>query len=167
MIGVTCVVTLLFSPLLKIVLGILPEYYSHYLGSSEFSTDNLANYIDILIKAAFILLAVFTGYSNQVNDRAISNKTKQVTVVDIYMNFMIASLCIAILATRASILDRMEQYFWIFSIFSISNTIKYRKNKDRSLIYLLVSSATIIYNITLLVMRPEWNKIVPYLFFWR
>ena len=168
MIGATCLFTIFFSPLISFILGLLPEYYSHYLSSEEFSADNLANYIDILIKGAFIILAVFTGYTKRTDGMIVKDTgIKQVTIMDVHMNFMIASLCIAIIATRASLLDRMAQYFWIFSIFSIANIIKKRKYRDKYLMYFGVSAATIVYNITLLVVRPEWNKIVPYIFFWR
>ncbi len=168
MIGATCLFSFFFSPLINFILGFLPEYYSHYLSSEEFSANNLANYIDVLIKGAFIFLAVFTGYTKRSNGIIIKDTgTKQVTIMDVHMNFMVTSLCIAIVATRASLLDRMTQYFWIFSIFSIVNIIKERKNRDKYIIFLCVSAATIVYNISLLALRPEWNRIVPYVFFWR
>lgn len=168
LIGATCLCSFLFSPLISFILDLLPEYYSHYLSSEEFSADNLANYIDILIKGSFIILALFTGYTKRTDGMIVKDTgTKQVTIMDVHMNFMIASLCIAIIATRASILDRMAQYYWIFSTFSIANIIKGRKYRDKYLLYFGVSVATIGYNITLLALRPEWNKIVPYIFFWR
>ena len=159
----TCLIALFFSEILSFILGFLPTYYSHYaVGSEYFASNNLGNYIDVLIKTSFFLLTIFCGYTKKIDEFAYDTKVARTT--NIYMNFMVVSICIAIISIKASLLDRLIHYFWIFQIFSIANMISEQKNMNRYITYLGVAASTMLYNISLLILRPEWNRIVPFLF---
>ena len=156
---VTAVAYVAFVPILNAVLSLLPEYYSHYTETVAFSANNLGNYVDLAIKLLFIVMAVKMGYTR-------GNADDKESMDDTFMYFMIVAACLAFLATRASILDRMESYFWIFSIYSIPRIIQYKTGKMDIRLIGFVSIFCIVYNLGLLYFRPEWNAIIPYSFFW-
>ena len=159
-----------FIPLFGLALSKLPRYYSGYLLTEATSTNNMANYIGAVIPLVFLIFAYSINYKSQINNSSISiigDSRKYNMSKDIEIFFMLIASGISLVATRASILDRMVQYYWIFSICTIPNMIfTIEDNKKRTLWFLLISSFVIAYNIILLVCRPEWNRIVPYKFFW-
>lgn len=144
---------LCFDVLLKGVLSILPVYYSHYLDSKAAGVNNIGNFIGAVVPLLFITIAM-------------GEKNRRIEHFNIYIIFLLASAAISLIATRASILDRFVQYYWIFSIFSITNIVYSIKDKyKRSTVYFIATVLVVIYNMTLLYLRPEWHHIVPYTFF--
>lgn len=154
-----------FNYLLGLMLLILPDYYSVYLQSEQFAGNNLANYVAVCIKACFILLAMLSSYPTK-QKLIIKREKLKPTDKDLQMNMMLITLCISILAIRASVLDRIEGFFWIFSIITIPSIIRKSKGQERRALYIVISILLIAYNVITLVFRPEWNTVVPYVFFW-
>lgn len=148
---------LFFNNIIFIILKILPTYYSHYVTTIAFKSGNLGNYINFIIKLIFIIIIyIFNYYKN--NEKKIKN---------LYIYFMIIATGISLFATKASILDRLEQYFWIFSILVIPDIINSCKVKrNRIILGVSITIFVLIYNLSLLYLRPEWNLIIPYYFFW-
>lgn len=157
-------VYVLFQPLLSVVLGELPDYYSHYLDTSGFAAGNLANYLDVLMKISLLVLIYWSRYGRD-NDCSYADD-KLVPIEHTYVYFMIIATGISLIATQASMLDRLTQYFWIFSILAIPDIISKLRPENRSIIAIIVTLIVISYNLILLWLRPEWNMIVPYTFFW-
>lgn len=152
---------LLINPLINIVLQHLPEYYGHYLLSESFAAGNLANYLDFGLKMSFIILAIVMNYKNLNVDNNDSNYKNNVY-------FMIISAILSLIATRASLLDRLELYFWIFSITFIPDILNnIRSKSNKKILTIFVTVFIFIYNIIILKFKPEWNMVVPYSFFWR
>lgn len=167
-------VYVLFAELLSLILGLLPSYYAHYLTTSAFDAGNLANYLDFAIKMAFLVLAYLMNYGSRERQKAISdnqragkNAAKTIPIQDTYIYFMIISAGLSLVATRASMLDRLEQYYWIFAVISIPDILaKIEKRKNKVIVITAVTILIVAYNLLLLWLRPEWNMIVPYKFFW-
>lgn len=164
----TFLIYILFNPLLSFFLSHMPAYYSHYLVTEAASTNNLADFINAIIPCLFLLVAKTTGFKlNKEKDNIDKNSTFIYSDIDTQMSFLLVGAGLSFIATRASILDRMVQYYWIFSIITISNIIFSIKDKrSRTIWYLIITSFVIVYNLTILLLRPEWNAIVPYSFFW-
>ena len=143
-----------FDQILGGFLYLLPSYYSHYLDTKAAGVNNIGNFIGAIIPICFVLIAL----SEKIKDK--------LKYYDIYIVFLLMASAISFLATRASILDRFVQYFWIFSIISITNIIfSFNDKLKRSIVYIVTTAIVIIYNLTLLYFRPEWHHIVPYTFF--
>ena len=172
---VTIFIYVFFKPVLNTVLRYLPSYYSHYLFTEATSENNLANFIGVVIPCTFLIFAYFTNYlrSAHYNREAhISYNNKKIGLynkdADVQLLFLVVSGALSLIATRASILDRMIQYYYIFSIISIPNILfSIKDRRKRTLWFIIITFFVIVYNITLLILRPEWNIIVPYRFFWQ
>ncbi|HFK1472876.1 TPA: EpsG family protein [Bacillus paranthracis] len=161
-----------FNPVISLVFKIMPSYYSHYQDAAYFAENNLANYINALVILVFFLLGVIYRYSNQ----PILSGEKTALVVkrgvynekDTLSYLMLVAFAIALIAVKASILDRVYMYFWIFGIIYIPNVLSRIKNKKEAvLIQYFVIVLTFAYNLIILYYRPYWNNIVPYTFFWQ
>ena len=71
--------------------------------------------------------------------------------------------CILLLSFKFNLLDRVSDYFRIYSIILIPNLIKYVTSKDRRMIYSLsIIVLFVIYFSFIHLARPEWNNIYPY-----
>lgn len=168
----TGIIYVLFDPLLSIIFKLIPRYYYHYQNTIQFAENNLANYINASVILAFLLLGVF--YSNhkyKVSDnmqiKDCNKKKGRYNQQHTLSYFMLIAFSISLIASKASMLDRMYMYFWIFAIIYIPNVIASIKTKREApfIIYCL-TALSFAYNLIILYYRPEWNRIVPYAFFW-
>lgn len=77
-------------------------------------------------------------------------------------------LAISIISIRFSLLDRVSDFFTVYAIVLLPNTLKNkRKNLNLSVfLYYILLLTFFIYYIVIIVYRPEWNKVYPYEFFW-
>lgn len=152
------IIYLFFNNIVFIILKILPAYYSHYVTTIAFKSGNFGNYINFIIKLIFVIIIYIFDYYKNID------KSK---VRKLYIYFMIIATGISLFAIKASILDRLEQYFWIFSILVIPDIISSCKVKGNKIILgVSITIFVLIYNLLLLYLRPEWNLIIPYYFFW-
>ncbi len=169
--SLTLVTYAFFNPILTVVLKYMPNYYSGYLITEAASANNLANYIEMIIPILILLFAKFSGYLKEIN---VNNLDKEESIIkensnkNLELFFLLISSALFFMATRVSVLDRIVQYYWIFSINTITNIIFSIKDLRKRLIwFLMISLLIIIYNIMILILRPEWTQIIPYKFFWQ
>lgn len=164
---------LFFNPILEIVLRYLPSYYSQYIGTEAASANNLSDFINAVIPCLVIIFAKSVDYTNTASSCNLQEHNNYSKFsfcyldVDTQILFLIIAAGLSIIATRASILDRMVQYYWIFSIITIPNILfSIEDHRKRTNWYLVISFLVIAYNLIFLILRPEWNMIIPYRFFW-
>lgn len=154
-----------FNPIFDKVLEYLPDYYSVYLNTRSVSSNNMVDIINVIIPIVFIFISYITGYNNEKIKKR-NNVMKEISS-DTQIYFLIMYSGLSLLATRATIINRMVQYFSIFSICIIPNIIfSIEDNNKRYIFFFLASIFVIFYNITILFFRPEWTEIIPYRFFW-
>lgn len=151
------------------VLEILPAYYSGYLLTESFSTNNLTDIVGVLMPILFLIFAHTTNYIQNIESctyfNGSNNNYEYMIKPNMEIFFLIFSAGLSLMATRASIIDRMVQYYWIFSICTIPNMIFSIENKKKRTIYFLIITFFVLcYNISILAYRPEWSSIVPYEF---
>ena len=153
-----------FDAILTKVLGYVPAYYSHYTSTERFSEGNIGNILVAVIQLLFLILSLFSTYRSDENN----NYTKSFDEPAFMKNMMLVSILLSIVSIRATTLDRLYYYFWIFAIVYIPNVISGITTKDnqRLIVKILVVVFTMAYNMTLLYYRPEWFNITPYKFFW-
>lgn len=171
--AITLIIYIFFSPIITILLNHMPDYYSGYLTKEAGSANNIGNYIGTIIPILALLFIEITGCFkednlNDVQEEKREEGIKKVDNMDLQLFFLLISAALSFISTKASILDRMVQYYWIFSVITIANAIfSIKDTKKRTVWFLIISSFVILYNITLLVMRPQWTLIIPYKFFWQ
>ena len=129
-------VYLLFSPILQIVMRYLPSYYSHYIGSSAFEGNKIANYIGAIIPCTILFFSYVINY--KAKGTIVQTSAEKNIDVNMQKYFLLVSAGISFIATRASLLDRLVQYFWIFAIIAIPNMLFSIKDMRKRLAWYLI-----------------------------
>ena len=165
--AIMIIVLLCFNIVLSNVLNILPDYYEHYTTSVRFDAGNLGNILMSIIILLVIVMSFFSGY-NCVHKGNKDLYIKEYDENSMLSYMMLFSFWIAVISLKATTLERLYWYTWIFSIIyipNVINTMTIKSTKKFFTVTIIVLS--FIYNICLLKYRPEWNCITPYSFFWQ
>ncbi|AGC67174.1 putative polysaccharide polymerase protein [Thermoclostridium stercorarium subsp. stercorarium DSM 8532] len=155
-----------FNPLLDLAFTLFPQY-KHYLTSSYFKGNRLANYILFLINFVILTFSLIIVKRNK-KQLIFNENLGEDSEVNILLYIMTLGTIFSFMAIRASLLDRVASYFSVFSIILIPKIIKMVKNKYEKSIYVyLIMFFTLLYHTVIFIYRPEWNIVFPYEFFWR
>lgn len=159
-IGVTGI--LVFFQQLVVVISDNISTYSAYADSFESSNSGS---LGILINIAIILGVLLFGkrYEKMIGDEGLSYVSQ--STFRQFMNLMVVSLCIYIVAFRFSQISRVGMYMSIFMIVLIPESLRYIKDKNvRWAITGTIYVGSIVYFIVIQSIRPEWSGLVPYNF---
>lgn len=158
-IGSVCIIVFLcFDYFISTVLDFMPNYYSHYRGTVRFEENKLGNIIVACMQFVFLIFILFSQYN-----------TKHNTSYDeaSMMKFMILiSFLLSLISLKATTLDRLFYYFYIYIIIYIPNVIYAMPFRNKIFFTITVCIFSFLYNIAVLYFRPEWLNITPYSFFW-
>lgn len=168
---------IIFPVLLQRLLSIFPTY-NYYMQSSYLNGQiRLASILNMFVGLSVILLGVFTGYhkncltiqsTGKGNSCSNSNNKELINDGQLMLIFLIFSVSITFLSFRFNLLSRVGDFYFAFSIIYLPNAIKKIKEKNfRALITYMVILLFLIYATLILILRPEWNRIYPYQFFWQ
>lgn len=152
----TVIVYILFDPVFKYITNLF-NYYIDYSSTAYFDGEiRLASILYFLITISILLFVYFIRNNNE----KYFEKSK-------YEDFMIMLLfvgaCILLLSFKFNLLDRVSDYFRVYSIVLIPNILLFVKDKYRRLIYsLLICLLFLVYFSFIHISRPEWNNIYPY-----
>lgn len=166
-IAISSFLFLFFDYVINFILKVFPKY-KVYLTSSYFEGIKLASIIDFFVLLSiFIFIYLLTENNSRNKDIKIrqdnSSNEKNIT-----LHMTSLALCFSFIAINASLVRRTGLYFFIFTIIYIPNVIYNLKNKDlKMLLIYLVVIITFIYNMIILIYRPEWQHVYPYEFFWQ
>lgn len=154
---VAFVCTLIFTIfLLYPILIFFTSKLGIYAGYVEFFGSNKAG--SILEFLVYLSSYLFVGLINYLDESQENN---------LFDNLFYISVLCYLVSIKMSVFSRIANYFSIFSIVCIPNTLS--RIKNRKAVYflkvvLLVCFA--IYCIVISYYRPSWNSEYPYLFFW-
>lgn len=157
-----------FPIILKGLLRFLPTY-QYYLGSSYLDGNvRLASIMNFLVGLSTLIFGIITNYHNKkIKTETYIQDYKKVNDAENMLLFLLAGICITLISFNFSLLDRVSTYFFIFIIVYFPNAIKsMRDSKARLLASFIVVIIFFVYATTIQIMRPEWNVIYPYQFFW-
>lgn len=152
--AMTVLVYTLFAPIFKSLLSKM-EKYSYYLNSVYLNGEvRLATIINILISLSIILFGLILIKRNKVK---LDNDIRIMTM------FLITGISISIISLKFNLLDRVAEYFQIFSIIYLPNVINLIKVRERRYIYIiLIIVLFLLYSLSIQYFRPDWNRIFPY-----
>lgn len=161
---ITIIIFLTFPIIIRYIMFIFPSYAS-YFGSSYLDGQiELGSILSFLVNFSLLILSLLIyKYSFKYNNNNLIERK--------YLNNMLVLLIIGVaisfIALHFSLLSRVSNYFIIFVIILLPNLIKYIKSKaHRLLVYFGVINLSYLYSITIFLLRPEWNRIYPFSFFW-
>ncbi|MGX7164019.1 EpsG family protein [Enterococcus massiliensis] len=146
---------LFFNPIFNTVLKIFPTY-TYYINSSYMDgTARLATFFNIAVNLVILLFL----YINKFENNRINN---------LMFNTFIFGLAITVISLRFSLLDRVGDFFTIYAIILIPNSLDYMKRFKQSKLFwtYILLICFFIYYLVIVVYRPDWNRVYPYEFFW-
>ncbi|WP_275941857.1 EpsG family protein [Enterococcus faecium] len=81
---------------------------------------------------------------------------------------IVLGIFISIVSIKFNLFDRVADYFLIYILIYLPNQITKIKNTYISiLITYSLCISLILYYLIIIIYRPEWNKVYPYLFYWQ
>lgn len=163
-----------FPFVLQKLLSIFPNY-QYYIGSEYLNGEiRLASIMNLLVGICIIIFGIFTNYhkKTEYNDLPRSNsvniEVKSINDGQLMLIFLIIGTSITFISLNFNLLDRVGDYFLVFSLVYLPNAInKLKNNKLLNLVTLIVVVLFFSYSTVVLIFRPEWNNIYPYRFFWQ
>jgi len=158
----------IFIQLLKIF-----PVYQYYIGSTYLEGGvRLASIISFLIGLTIILFGLYSTLKSQNKIQTSKNipniKHNFINNDKIMMKLIVIGISITFISFNFPLLNRVGDFFLVFSIVYLPNKIIDLKNKKLIIIFTyLVVVLFFVYSTATLILRPEWNSIYPYQFFWQ
>jgi len=164
-----------FDILINFAFRLFPQYQA-YTASGYFDGNvRIASILNFFVILSILLLGLFTKLGKH---KLPANETNRVynANLDLYYlnedNLLLHIISLGVIsyfiAINASLLDRVAMYFFIFTIILVPKAISnIRNRKMLTLVTYLIVVLTFVYNITILLYRPEWQHVYPYEFFWQ
>ena len=132
--------------------------FAGYIGGNYIGQMNIGSLFGIIISLSSICSLYYT-YAIKCNTK----KLKSETSIEMWIcsfGFLFSSLTLT-----GSIMSRIALYFMFFNITFITKVLKFSRNKRIWTVIVLVLAFT--YFSIIMLLRPEWNYIYPYRFFWQ
>lgn len=165
-----------FDFIINKVLLMFPTY-SYYLDSAYLDGNvRSATIINIIIVCIILCFGItvnkYTSKNQLVDNPAYKHTNKNTKFnqkdFETISIFLLIGIIVSILSLKFNLLDRVCNYFNVFSIIYLPNIIS--RIRDRKLIIFISMIITLLffgYATTIQILRPEWNHIYPYKFFWQ
>ncbi len=139
--------------LLKILLETFFQEYERYFSSEYFNNGRLANTYYAFRHIVFYLI-VYKSYSG----------TKKSHTLELSCFFL--WLLIGAGGFIISIFVRVTEYFSLIAVVELPNAIENANWKHKNKLIVLIEIIMLAYFLTTLILRPEWNYLYPYRFYW-
>lgn len=150
-----------FDIIFQLFLNVFPVY-SYYIGSEYMTGDiRLASVMNFLVLVIIGLLYWITKDNKKI--KIVNSNTAN--ILEIYM---LISILLTFISFKFNLIERCAEYFTVSILIILPNTITRLKEKNLKItVYILATIFFMLYATTILIYRPEWNKIYPYNFFWQ
>jgi hypothetical protein len=158
-----------FSVILQKVIEIFPRY-QYYIGSHYLDGNiRLASIMNILVSLFMLTIGIITKYHkpNYNKDSKMYADNSKYNDGEIMLLLVVMGSFIDILSLKFNLLDRVGTYFQVFVLVYLPNAIKQMKDSKKALLMVIIIIFILVtYAITIQIVRPEWNRIYPFGFFW-
>ncbi|MEB7389004.1 EpsG family protein [Aerococcus viridans] len=156
----------LFLPLLLRLIVIVFPTYLNYLSSSFYEDGvKLASVINFSINLLIFIIIYLLYNSSYVNRELM--RPEDINIFNKSLNILLIGVSLSFLAIRFSLLTRVSYYFMIMSILLLPNVTKLIKKRNlRMALMFTIIFIFFMYTMMVNAIRPEWDSIYPYKFFW-
>lgn len=156
MIGVSIAAFLGFSLIFDFISIIFPSYKAY---ETIYEGKSLATFLEIIFYVILLITNISIIFFNR--NKSNNNKNHNDNVILTY--FMLIGVLVTFLSLKINLINRIAEFFLIFSIVGVPNVISSIRNKKNKLIVLIfVIGITFTYNMVIFVFRPEWQGVIPY-----
>lgn len=132
-------------------------YFQTYVFSNTYQLDDfkLASLLNFFSRLLIFSSSLFVFYNNR--------QQKDYEDFTQYINISFISLIILFISFRFNLLDRAADFFWVFSLILVPQTLDWLKNKNQKVFYFLIVVMFCIAHFSIInIYRPNWNNIYPY-----
>lgn len=161
-----------FPTILRVALSLFPTY-QYYIGSAYLDgSTRIASVMNFLVGISIVVFGMLTRYhkktiNGQSYSNVSSNETVEINDGQFMLLLLLAGVSITFISFNFNLLDRVADYFLVFSIVLLPNALNSIRDKNlRSLLSFIIVVLFFVYSTTIQIIRPEWNIIYPYQFFW-
>lgn len=149
--------------LINFFLLLLPKY-DVYSNRIEIYDGNFV-YIQMLVILSFIGLGIII---ESINNKQFSKENEAlVTINRISLNAIVIAFIFSLFALNINIASRIGRYFNMFIMIYLPNVIETIENsKLKVLIYYCIIILGLIYYITIMKLKPEWEGVIPFRWMW-
>lgn len=164
--------SLIFERFVSWFTGVIGRYENH-LGGQYFQIEgNIAIYVNLLIYSSFWALASYINYRqkkdrNNYEENRVNISSNFVSIEKVCYTAVFTIFLFGILGLRTALIPRLISYFLPFYMLFVPNLIKYIKNNvSKIMVLYIVSLSMVMYFTIVMVYRPEWTGVIPYVFYW-
>lgn len=148
---------------------LFPEY-AHYFSGKYVDSGRLATFYQVMRNGAFLVIAYIGASSMRRKEGLVPyNNAKIGRDKQINMSLWCALVAFAgmIYGFKLNLVDRIISYVVSFYIVLLPGTMKGIDDKYRDKLKFLIVVVLLAYSVLVQAIRPEWNTIYPYQFFWQ
>ena len=136
--------------------------YTEYMRASTFDvSNNIAIYFSFFVLLIFFLFSVYASMHKK--DAIIVNEDLS-RMNNVYFWTLLILVGLALLGLNVKIMSRITAYYEILLVIILPYYIKILKNK-RQLFIICFDIFLVAQLITILILRPNWYCVTPYLFY--
>lgn len=166
---ITSFIAIFFNYLINLLYIFFPKYIRYFDGDYFNGTGVLASAFNLCTTLLLVFFIIYFTNTNLNGKKmfkyGIRNNNSN---SHIFEWSIILVILLQIIGLRANMIDRITSYFmlaWILYLPQIAIEIK---NKRNSQLFIICIILLYIFKFSLIqVLRPEWNIVLPYTFFWQ
>ena len=166
----TIIFYFIFPVISKLSMSVFPRF-NYYLGSEYFNGQvRSSSILNLIIFLSIFIFSSCIKYNHResVNLSKLNMSQDKIEKCrNSEMMLLLTSISIMFLSLKLNILDRVAMYFHIYCIIILPNSINMIKNKNYRIVIIIgIIYFLFIYSTTIKIIRPEWQSIFPYTFYW-
>lgn len=140
--------------------GIMDNIFTVLLGNyggyyeKEGMTDGWLGITYYCLRNLVFYILVYLSYRGNVKKNSLALSTFSLLLITVAFGFSL------------NLFSRATNYFLLISIVELPNAIHRGKLQNKRLLTFLVIFVMVLYFLVTLIIRPEWNNLYPYEFYW-
>ncbi len=165
-ITISTIILLAGKPLFQRITSIIGRY-SGYLNSIYFNFDsNIAIYLTLAINFSLFIL-IYLSMNKTVKNK-MEIPTNNISIEKLCVTCGLLVTAFSIIGLGNTIMDRISVYYGFIFTISIPLSLLHIKNHhNRVLLNIGIIIALITQFLVVMILRPGWNGVTPYLFYWQ
>lgn len=152
---VSIIIALGIGKLLPIMIRIMPGYEGYLTSDQYFQQNQLGAILKSMVYFLFFLIVEYSYRKN-----SDGGKKEQIEYWMALLGF-----AITLSSVNGSILSRIGIYFAVMFCVSVPNSlVKITNKKNKTYLAIGIISGCLMYNLVILIWRPYWSGVLPYIF---
>lgn len=147
------IIALSITGVVNTILRVILPSYTGYFEGVQAGSGRLMTFIGC-IRNAFFYFLVYKVYKKE-------GKFNRLVLWNFALLLFLQSFGFVV-----NLFDRVSSYFLLIGIVELTNICCSEKLKNRDLWMFAIGCGLLLFFLVSIILRPEWNHLYPYLFFW-